>query len=443
MFALNRTKGPATSSAKTRTPLFKETSAMTPRPGRQFPARASLAITRETAIRFLLEAQDLDGRPSAGAADRAGPAAVLRQLRLLECVQIDPVAAVERNQHLVLAARLPGYRPALLETLLGRGLVFEYMANAACVIPIDDYPIFEGTRGRYRKRYALDLRKLRGVVRRIVADLETRGPQTARAFTSDHRVRGWWDTEAAKTKATSHVLNLMLRTGAITVAKRVGLERWFDLTERVMPAAALQAARGITPRDADDALLEKYLRAYRLFDAEDSRFGWRAMGAAARRAAVLRRVRAGDIVPVTIEGIRRRYYVRAADVGALKRHGRRSAAGPLDDAVVRFLPPLDNLLWRRERVADLFGFTYTWEVYLPAAKRRYGYYTMPILYGSRLIGRMDPFLDRERGYLEIRRLALEPAVQSTRPLRRSLDAALEAFAQFHGARGLRVHAERP
>jgi uncharacterized protein len=399
---------------------------------------AALVISRETAIRFLLEAQGLDGRLPAHPARPAGPAAVLRQVRRLECVQIDPVAAVERNQHLVLAARMPGYRPSNLETLLGRGLVFEYMANAACVIPIEDYPIFEGTRRRYRRRYASELTALRGVVREIVANLEAHGPRPARAFVSERRVRGWWDTDAPKTKATSFALNMLLRTGALTVVRRDGLERHFDLAERVVTAPALRAATRITPADADDALLEKYLRAYRLFDADDPRFGWRRTGAAARRMAILRRLRAGTVVPVAIEGIRRRYYVRAQDGDVLRRDERSRGRGDADGAIVRFLPPLDNLLWRRERVADLFSFEYRWEVYLPVAKRRYGYYTMPILYGTRLIGRMDPILDRERGCLEIRRLTLEPGIRATRRLRRSLHAALEAFAGFHGTRDLRM-----
>ena len=400
---------------------------------------AALAISRETAIRFLLQAQDLDGRLPARGARPAGPAAVLRQVRRLECVQIDPVAAVERNQHLVLAARMPAYRPRDLEALLGRGLVFEYMANAACVIPIEDYPIFEGTRRRYRRRYTSELARLRGVVREIVADLEAHGPRTARAFVSDHRVRGWWDTDAPKTKATSFAISMLLRTGTLTVVKRDGLERHFDLAERVVPASTLRAASRITPAEADDALLEKYLRAYRLFDTDDPRFGWRRIDAKARRAAVVRRVRAGTVVPVAIEGVRRRYYVRAADADALRRDDRSRGAGEADGAVVRFLPPLDNLLWRRERVADLFAFEYRWEVYLPVAKRRYGYYTMPILCGSRLIGRMEPRLDRERGCLEVRRLTLEPGIRATRSLRRSLHAALEAFAGFHGTRDLRIH----
>jgi len=105
---------------------------------------------------------------------------------------------------------------------------------------------------------------------------------------------------------------------------------------------------------------------------------------------------------------------------------------------MRFLAPLDNLLWRRSRLQDLFRFEYTWEVYLPPRKRRYGHYAMPILFGDRLIGRLDPHLDREEQRLVIRLLHLEPQVRPTGRLRRALRAALESFARFHGAAGLEI-----
>ena len=105
---------------------------------------------------------------------------------------------------------------------------------------------------------------------------------------------------------------------------------------------------------------------------------------------------------------------------------------------MRFLAPLDNLLWRRSRLRDLFRFEYTWEVYLPPRKRRYGHYAMPILFGDRLIGRLDPHLDREARRLVIRLLHLEPGIRPTGRLRRVLREALESFARFHGAAGLDI-----
>lgn len=99
---------------------------------------------------------------------------------------------------------------------------------------------------------------------------------------------------------------------------------------------------------------------------------------------------------------------------------------------IQFLPPLDNLLWRRSRVVDLFSFDYKWEVYTPAVKRQYGYYTMPILAGDQMIGRIDPRLDRKRDVLVVEGLYLEPNIKRTQKLAKSLQVALDRFARFHG-----------
>jgi uncharacterized protein YcaQ len=407
---------------------------------------APLRIGRRAAVRFLLEAQHLLAGPRAAvAADaaatttRAGAGTVLAEIRRLEAVQIDPVAAVERNQHLVLAARLAGYRPPVLEDLVRRRRVFEYWANAACVLPIEDYPLFEGTRRRFRARYAAEMATLRRVVREVLARLEAQGPSPARSFLSTRRVRGAWDLQDARTKATSHVLSLLFRQGEIVVARREGLERFFDLADRAVPAALRAEARALDPREADRLLCAKYLRAYRLADAGDPRFGWQPMTAAARQAEVDRQVREGRLVRVEIEGVRRPYVVPAEDAERLRRHEQRAArdgapsGGPAGGGPVRFLAPLDNLLWRRTRLWDLFEFAYTWEVYLPAARRRYGHYVMPVLWGDRLIGRFDPQLDRARGRLVVKMLRLEPGVRPSPPLREALAQALVSFARFHDA----------
>jgi len=403
--------------------------------------RAPLVVSPSGVARFLLSQQGLGaGRewPSG-----AGSAAALGAIRRLECVQLDPVAVVERNQHLVLAARLRGYAPRSLDALRRQGAVFEYWANAACVLPIERFPLFEGTRRRFRRRLAPELRPLRPIVRRMFAALEAGGPLAAREFVSPERLRGYWDGAEARTKATSHALTLLFRTGALVVARREGAERYFDLPERVIPAPLLRDAEAMATEDADEGLLDMYLRAYRIVDGSDARFGWRALGAAGRAAAIRRRQRAGTIVPLHIPGVSRQYFALAEDVPALRRWDRTTQDDAAGREGARFLPPLDNLLWRRERIADLFGFRYLWEGYLPAARRQYGHYAMPILIGSRLVGRIDPRLDRARGRLVIRLLHLEPGVAVTRALRRELAAGLDAFARFHRVRGVEVEQTEP
>src|SRR2546422_1074870 len=383
-----------------------------------------LAVTRQGIRRFLLEAQDLLGDHHYRPAAVATSGQVLREIRRLEAVQLDPVAAVERNQHLVLAARVPGYTPALLERLLAQRRIFEYWGHAACVFPIEDYPIFEHKRRQIRRRLRTALARVRPVARAVLARLEREGPLPARAFTSNQRVHGWWDIKGPRTNATSHALNLLSYVGQVMVSRREGLERHFDLPERVVPVEWLRRARKI--------------------DLGDWAFGWRRTPGAQRRPIVEKLIRAGTVVPLRIDGVRRPYFLLAEDEGRLRRHERHaSQTQQITDAPVRFLAPLDNLLWRRERVRDFFDFDYTWEVYVPPAKRAYGYYTMPILAGDRFVGRFDPRLDRESGRLIINLLRLERGVDATTQLRRALEDALEAFARFHGASDLHIVRSRP
>ena len=405
---------------------------------------AGLTVTRQGIRRFLLEAQDLLGDHHYRPAAVATSGQVLREIQRLEAVQLDPVAAVERNQHLVLAARVHGYTPALLERLLAQRRIFEYWGHAACVFPIEDYPIFEHKRRQIRRRLQTDLARVRPVARAVLARLEREGPLPARAFTSEQRVHGWWDIKGPKTKVTSHALNLLSYVGQVMVSRREGLERHFDLPERVVPVEWLRRAREIDPQEADQALLMTYMRAHRIFDLGDWAFGWRRTPGVQRRPIVEKLIRAGTVVPLRIDGMKRPYFLLAEDEGRLRRHERHALqTRQIMDAPVRFLAPLDNLLWRRERVRDFFDFDYTWEVYVPPARRVYGYYTMPILAGDRFVGRFDPRLDRESSCLVINLLHLERGVRVTTQLRKALDAALQAFARFHGASDLRVVRSRP
>jgi uncharacterized protein YcaQ len=280
---------------------------------------------------------------------------------------------------------------------------------------------------------------LRGPGARVLRELEHRGAMPSRAFLEGRRTTGYWDVAGPRTKATSHALNVLWYRGEVMVVRRDGVERYFDLPERVVPAVVWRHAQTVSAADADAALLEKYLRAYRVFDVGDFRFGWRRIPAPQRRAIVDELVRRGTVVPLQIPGVRRQYYALARDLPALRRHdGEARAARGWPDGPVRFLSPLDNLLWRRERLADLFGFRYVWEIYVPAAKRQFGYYTMPILAGDRLIGRMDPRLDRANRRLHVRVLDVEQGVRLTRALRGRMLAALEGFAAFHGGAALAV-----
>ncbi|MBY7145006.1 AlkZ family DNA glycosylase [Virgibacillus sp. NKC19-3] len=402
------------------------------------PFEASRCAVR----RFLLDTQHLLFHSDIG--DRSVLESTEQLIRQLECVQLDPIASVERNQHLVLAARIPGYEPEMLNELLNQGKLFEYWANAACTIPMEDYPLFEATRNRFRTRLQMELDKLEPAASDVLERLEVEGSLPSRDFRSRERVHGGWDNKIPKTKATSHALNLLQDIGEIRVVRRQGSERYFDLTSRTIPSKLLKEAKNTDEAKSREALLEKYLRAYRVFDSGDARFGWQKLNAKERREAITKRVDSGEVIPLDIEGVRRSYFILATDLDRLKEHERTIQVFLQEEASpIRFLPPLDNLLWRRERLVDLFDFSYKWEVYTPKTKRCYGYYAMPILAGDRLIGRIDPGLDRKNRRLHIRLLQLEPEVKITFQLRENIRQALKDFAAFHHASDIVIERTEP
>ncbi|WP_042221200.1 winged helix-turn-helix domain-containing protein [Oceanobacillus manasiensis] len=395
----------------------------------------SYVTSKEALRRFLLETQHLSPESNE-------EMSVMQMIRDLECVQLDPVASVERNQHLVLMARIPNYQPEMLQQLLAEGELFEYWANAACAIPVEDFPVFKSTRGRFQKMVQPELDKLSPIVNQVLERFKLEGELPSRAFQSAERVHGAWDTIQPKTKVTSRALNLLLDAGIIRVVKREGSERFFHLTEESLPQSLLNQADKIEVEEAKRALLAKYIRAYRVVDPRDPRFGWQKLKAKERKEIMERMVTSGDAIRLTIEGIKTTYYIMAEDLDRLKRYESIPGKFSLEHDNVRFLPPLDNLLWRRERLVDLFDFTYKWEIYTPREKRQYGYYAMPILIGDQLVGRMDPGLDRSSNQLHIRQLRLEPTIKVTKQLCGNIFQGLERFAAAHHAKGITLDKEK-
>ena len=389
-----------------------------------------IKIDKQTARRFLLKKQKLWVKDETIKGLKADSNQVLDMIKRLECIQIDPVSVVEKNQHLTLAARIPGYHPNLLIELLSEHKVFEYKANEACVIPMEDYPIFKPIRLRMHEALDERIKTLGPVVEQVLDRLKKEGPLPSRVFKSEVKVHGYWDNKAPSTKETSHALNLLMDTGDIRVVDRSGSDRIFGIAEDTVPQEIWKKAASISLYEASQALIEKYIKAYGIFDLGDPRFGWQRMKAADRKKEIEARVSRGELVPVEVIGVKRSYFVRAEDVDLLK-----PVTGMMDweEGPIRFLPPLDNLLWRRERLEDFFDFSYRWEIYIPKEKRQYGAYTMPILAGDQLIGRIDPRVDRENKTLVIQLLQLEPDVKHTKALQKVLEEGLHKFAAFLGA----------
>lgn len=356
-----------------------------------------------------------------------GERGTLEVLRRLEAVQLDPVNVVERNHHLVFVNRVGSYRPEHLEALYPHKHVFEYWAQARCLLPIEDWGLFEWRRERWRLEHTVAgmatyrglgeayEREIYAAIEHIREKLAGGGSLPARALDTGKKVQGYWGFTH---KATSQAIEHLWEAGEVVVAYRKGDERHFALAEPWLPSQVQRVHE--SPLQAK---LLKFIRAYGVVDGSDPRLGWRNWPVGERKIELARLMKEGAILPLQINDakLKRPYYLYAELEPLLK-----SLETAKISPRVYFLSPLDNLLWRRERIRDLFGFDYKWEIYVPEAKRKYGPYVLPILEGERLIGRLDARMDRAKGTLNVKNIWWEGRV--TEAQQRRVWKGLEGFA---------------
>ena len=386
-------------------------------------------ITAAQARTLLLDAQGLLEDP----ARRATLKTVERLVKKLGFVQVDSISRVERAHHLTLGARLDGYRPALLDRLaFEKRALFEHWTHDAALIPIalfphwkPRFPVFAERAQRmrwYRERMGDDpARTIARVHRRISRE----GPLRARDFErgAERPAKGWWDWTPEKM-----ALEFLWRTGRLAIAGRESFHKVYDLTERVLPGAHAE------PAPSAEAHVEWACRSAleRLGVATPSELAafWAAIPVARASAWCREAVSAGRAVNVSVYGSNGAVPRGAFALPDWEERLRRAKPTP---ERTRLLSPFDPLLRDRKRLERLFGFDYRFEAFVPAAKRRYGYYVLPILERERFVGRLDPRHDRERSVLVVEKLHWEPGVRPTRARLRALDDALAGLASRIGA----------
>lgn len=388
-----------------------------------------IQVSANGARRFLLLRSGL-ARTAGNQVHWPTPSHTAEAVQALEYVQIDPMRVLERSQHLVLGARVAGYRPADLDALLyeSRDLV-EVVGRNRLIVPARDLWMFWPRFAELEQINRPQLSELEPLMTKVLTRIGYEGPLSSSDFTDSETISGFWDPDGqSRTHAVRQAMEWLWHFGRIAVSHRKGLQRYFDLPERLFaPPGTLELADKDT---AADALMRKYCRAAGLVDCRDWSFGWGKLPAARRRGVMRALVQAGEMIEVQIDGVANPYYVAAAEAPALL-----AACDSELAPDVRFLPPLDNVLWWRERLLDVFGFAYTWEAYTPAAKRVYGPYTCPILVGDRLVGRVDARLDRQSLSLVVKGLWWEDDQRAGAAKRdgEAVSAGLVAWAATLGA----------
>jgi len=387
-------------------------------------------ISASTARRLALRAQGLDGTWKLP----PGKEGAARAVERLGYVQVDTISVVERAHHHVLWSRCRGYaRWMLLELQAKDRRVFEYWRRAASYLPMSDYryyvPRMRGSAGSARHRGWLDANAK--LVKDVLARIRKEGPLASADFDAPPgRKRGpWWDWKPAK-----RALEMLFDSGRLMVTERRNFQRVYDLTERVLPSGTDTSAP--TAKELARFELRRALAAHGVATAGGAR--WSRGGGKAAAEAIEDLIASGQAVRVEIEGLGDEpYYALTKDLAAAKKLRRRTRK-------LHILSPFDNLVMERGRLKRLFdGFECKLECYFPAPKRRWGYFCLPILWGDRFVGRLDPKADRKARTLLVRKLMFEPGFRGHEDVIPPLAAKLKDFAAFNGCERVVVEKTRP
>jgi hypothetical protein len=385
-------------------------------------------ITADAARRFLVARHMLAPARSLD----AGPEAVLDVFARLGAIQFDPLGVAGRNHDLVLHARVADYDPAwCVELLYGRRALFEAYNKSLCLLPTSELPWF---RWRVSKEWFEQgvLAENREVAERVLARIRAEGPLSTLDFERGPAVEWSW----APTNVVRAVLEAYAIMGVLGLARREGNRRYYDIAERLFPDELL--AREESPHSQLRHRLLSRFRAHGLLGTRGSGEIWLGAGLGRPKAerpdlptrSELRAelVEQGDIVAVEVEGLKGPRFVLSGELELLH-------APPEPPPSVAFLAPLDSLVWDRDLLRSLFDFDYVWEVYVPERKRRWGYYVLPILFRDRLVGRIEPRIDRADSQVRVLGLWWEEGFEPRRAdgFVEAMRAALRAYLRFAGA----------
>jgi len=387
-----------------------------------------LQISPTTARRLAIAAQRL-----AGPLPADPNAAMLDLLRQLRCLQLDPIRVVERTQYLVLWSRLGNYdRETLHQLAYADGHLFEYWAHCASLVLTEDYGLHSHMmRGHHKGTSLWSQRMAQWVVENedfrqsILTALAERGPLRTQDFENTANVP-WSSGGWSSGRSVGYMLDHLWLRGQIMVAKRKGLERWWDLAERVLPQHEPQ--RVLSPAQVTYDAAQKSLKALGIGRARDIQRHF-----IERRypefAKVMQQLRKEQIVlPVTIEGWPGEWLMHTDTLPLLER----IQAGEWQPRTT-LLSPFDNLIRDRDRTELMWDFYYRIEIYVPAAKRQYGYYVLPILHGDQLIGRIDPKMDWKTGVLTINALYVQAPTPLDEATGHAVAQAIRELATFLSA----------
>ena len=380
------------------------------------------SLSVREAQKLVLLSQRLPTQKVVGSAQEA----TLSAIEHLGYVQIDTISVIERAHHHTLYNRNSRYKSAHIQELIADKKVFEYWAHAASYLPMTDYRFTLPRKqaiasGKQKHWYKRDTKLMKSVAERIKAE----GPLMAKDFDKKGKKHGEW-----KTAPTKQALENLFMEGELMISKRVNFHKVYDLTERVLPSSL----NTTTPTDDEYGrfLVKKYLQANGLGKLTEMTYLIKNTKPLVTQA--LKNMLAdGEIEQIRVAD--NEYYILPESLELLSK--------PLARKKLNILSPFDNLLIQRKRTSDIFEFDYLLECYVPQQKRKFGYFTLPILWDGKLVARMDSKADRKEKVLNINQLTLEPGLKKTEAFAVAFNKELQSFLKFNNCRGVRFHKTIP
>ena len=383
--------------------------------------KTTVRLNNEQARRLFMHRQGLGTDPKRKLTDDEW----LQLITSMGFVQVDSVQTLARAHDAILFSRNQTYRQATLKRLIEkRGDLFENWTHDAAIIPAQFYPYwqlrFARERARLIGRWENWGRDFAGIVDEVLAHVRTNGPTRARDLCPDDKRsnNGWWDWHPGKTALEFH-----WRTGTLAIKARDGMQKIYDLSERVLPAHWVA-------KEIDEAAMVDWCCRAAL-----ERLGTATVGEIAaffdhlspKDVAAWRDLQT-DLIEVDVEN-------HDGSVRSSLTTAEIAESADLSEPLpkrLRLLSPFDPILRDRKRAQRLFNFDYRIEIFVPAAKRKYGYYVFPILEGTKLIGRIDVTADLKSQALQVKGLWFEPGIKATKSRLTGLEQELDRYRRWRG-----------
>lgn len=348
----------------------------------------------------------------------SGEGGISEVFNTLRVIQFDPLNPCGNNVDLVLQSRVHGIHVQdYYQWLYMRKQGVECLDKELCVVPIEDLKLCRGTICEHCKKLAVEFKKEHHKeIVRLITRIKNEGPLSPHHIIDDRKIQAFWGNPRWGRAA----LEVLWKTGILVIAKRENGRKYYDLSKRFYGKSFQWHTGGVVKA----AQIIRRVEAVGIIAQSGTGQAWLGMGKSKEIIPVISKlIKQKKLITITIKDSKRSYLISAKDFPLIEKLKTLKYKPQMS-----FIAPLDNLLWDRTMIRDIFGFDYKWEVYTPQQQRKHGYYVLPILYGDRFIGRIEPKKVAEN--LEIRGIWLESGVHWDEKVKRSFEDCLKHFQQY-------------